>query len=198
MRRWRRRLGIPIVTFARGWLLNRVLAVLPWDRARYAYYRRVCGMRIGATSTVWTGARFTGDALDRISIGEHCSIGYDSFWVAGDAIVLENHVITGHRVEFYTSDHDPDDPGFRRRDAPIRVRAHAWIGSRALILKGVTIGRGAVVAAGAVVTRDVEPFAVVAGNPARFVRRRRVDEDMPGAGGSTGQGAEGVDGPPPG
>ena len=116
-RRRRRRIGIPVVTFLRGWFLNRVVAALPCDRWRYAYYRRVCGMHLDATSTVWTGAQFTGNAFDRISIGEHCTVGYDSFWVAGDAIALEEHVTTGHRVEFYTSDHDPDDPSFGRRDA---------------------------------------------------------------------------------
>lgn len=171
-RRWRRRIGIPIVTFLRGWFLNRVVATLPFDRWRYAYYRRVCGMQIDGTSTLWTGAQFTGDALDRISIGRHCSIGYDSFWVAGDAITIEDNVITGHRVEFYTSDHDPDDPSLRRRDAPIVVQSQAWIGSRAIVLKGVTIGRGAVVAAGAVVTRNVEAFTIVAGNPAAPIRTR--------------------------
>lgn len=171
-RRWRRRIGIPIVTFLRGWFLNRVVATLPFDGWRYFYYRRVCGLRLGRTSTLWTGAQFTGDALDRIAIGEHCSIGYDSFWVAGAAITLEDRVVTGHRVEFYTSDHDPDDPSFRRRDAPIVVQTEAWIGSRAIILKGVTIGRGAVVAAGSIVTHDVEPFTIVGGSPARPIRRR--------------------------
>jgi acetyltransferase-like isoleucine patch superfamily enzyme len=53
---------------------------------------------------------------------------------------------------------------------PIRIGDHAWIGFNSIILKGVTIGEGAVVAAGSVVTKDVPPFAVVAGNPARVIR----------------------------
>ena len=55
--------------------------------------------------------------------------------------------------------------------APVRIDAHAWIGCNAIILKGVHIGEGAVVAAGAVVTRDVPPHAVAAGNPARIIRQ---------------------------
>ena len=57
------------------------------------------------------------------------------------------------------------------RSAPIVIEDRAWIGFNAIILKGVTIGEGSVVAAGAVVTKDVEPYTVVAGNPARVVKR---------------------------
>jgi len=160
----------------RGWVLNRIVAYVPLPKVRYAYYRTVVGIRIGKSSSVWMGAQFTGEALDQIRIGEHCSIAYDSFWVAGAPIIIKDHVVTGHRVEFYTSDHDPDDPAFARRDAPIVIEEYAWIGSRAVILKGVTVGRGAVVAAGSVVTTDVEPFAIVGGNPARPIRKRGTTE----------------------
>ena len=51
-----------------------------------------------------------------------------------------------------------------------------WIGARAIILPGVTIGEGAVVAAGAVVTKDVEPWAVVGGNPAKFIKKRGLED----------------------
>lgn len=176
-RRWiRSYVGIPVVTLLRGWILNRIVAYIPVAAVRLAYYRHVCGIQIGPGSSVWMGAQFTGEALDQIRIGARCSIAYDSFWVAGVPIVIADDVVTGHRVEFYTSDHDPDDPAFTRRDAPIVVEEHAWIGSRAIVLKGVTIGRGAVVAAGAVVTRSVAPYTIVAGNPARPVRPRGTTE----------------------
>jgi maltose O-acetyltransferase len=168
--------GIPVVALLRGWVLNRIVANVPVAALRLAYYRHVCGIEIGPGSSVWMGAQFTGGAVDRIRIGARCSIGYDSFWVAGAPITVADDVVTGHRVEFYTSDHDPDDPGFTQRDAPIVVEEQAWIGSRAIVLKGATIGRGAVVAAGAVVTRSVEPYTIVAGNPARLVRRRGTTE----------------------
>jgi maltose O-acetyltransferase len=59
-----------------------------------------------------------------------------------------------------------NDPLFREVLAPVTIADHVWIGSRAMILPGITVGEGAVVAAGAVVTRNVEPYTVVAGVPA--------------------------------
>jgi len=169
-------LGIPIVALLRGWVLNRVVSNMPFPTLRYAYYRLVCRIKIGAGSSIWMGAQFTGGAIDQIQIGEGCSVAYESFWVAGAPIILKNNVVTGHRVEFYTSDHDPNDPAFARRDAPIVIEDQAWIGSRAIILKGVTVGQGAVIAAGAVVTKDVPPLAIVAGNPAKIIRMRKSNE----------------------
>lgn len=168
--------GIPIMLFLLRWALNRVVAYFPSTTVRYTFYRWVCGFKVPKTSTLCTGAQFTGDGLREISIGEHSYVGYDSFWVAGAAITVGAYVSIGHRVEFYTSDHDPDDPAFTRRDAPIVIGDYAWIGSRAIILKGVTVGRGAVIAAGSLVTKDVEPFTIVAGHPAKFVRRRGTTE----------------------
>ncbi len=177
LRRWlNRQVAVPVVGFLRTWVLNVVISNVPWTAVRHSYYRRVCGISIGEGTTIWSGVRFTGGAMNRIRIGEHCSIPYYAFFVAGDSISIGNHVVFGHAVELYTSDHDPDDPAFSRRDAPIEIHDRAWIGSRVLILKGVTIGEGAVVAAGSVVTRNVPPFTIVGGNPARVIRERGARE----------------------
>lgn len=177
IRQWlNEHVGIPVVVLLRGWVLNRLIANVPLPWLRDAYYRRVCGIKIGKGSAIWQGAQFTGDKLNEIEIGDHCAISFNSFWVAGAAIILKNDVVTGHFVEFYTSDHDPDDPAFTRRNAPIVIEDHVWIGSRAIILKGVTVGRGAVIAAGSVVTRDVAPFTIVGGNPAKLIRKRGATE----------------------
>jgi maltose O-acetyltransferase len=71
-----------------------------------------------------------------------------------------------------TAAHGVADPEFRVIGEPVVIEDHVWIGSRAMILGGVTLGRGAVVAAGAIVTRDVPPLAIVAGIPARVVGER--------------------------
>lgn len=63
------------------------------------------------------------------------------------------------------------------KSAPIHICSKAWIGARSIILKGVTIGEGAVVAAGSVVTKDVEPWTVVGGNPAQLIKRLREKDN---------------------
>tara|TARA_Y100001970_G_C14077294_1_gene772735 strand:+ start:621 stop:1172 length:552 start_codon:yes stop_codon:yes gene_type:complete len=162
----------PIVTFMRTWILNVIVGHIPWAGLRYLYYKMICQITIGEQTEIWTGVRFVGGAMDKISIGKFSVIPHGALLVAGDAIRIGDNVVFGHDVQLYTSDHDPDDPTFARRDAPIEIHDNVWVGSRAIILKGVTIGEGAVVAAGSVVTRDVESFSIVGGNPARKIRDR--------------------------
>ena len=173
LRGWfNKRFAVPVMGFLRTWVLNVLISNMPFSALRNFYYRRVCGISIGKGSEIWSGVRFAGGAMNKITIGNHCSIPHYSFFVAGAKISIGDHVVFGHAVELYTSDHDPDDPEFSRRDAPIEIQDRAWIGSRAVILKGVRIGEGAVVAAGSVVTKNVDAFSIVGGNPARVIRVR--------------------------
>lgn len=109
--------------------------------------------------------------------GKNIKIGKDVFVNSGccfqdqGGVTLGDGCLVGHNVVFATLDHDKR-PG-RRGDmtaAPIVVGKDVWIGAHATILKGVTIGDGAIVAAGAVVTRDVPPNTIAAGVPARVVK----------------------------
>lgn len=84
-------------------------------------------------------------------------------------------VSIGPEAAILTLGHDPNSASFEDRGAPVVIGDRVWIAYRAVVLPGVTIGEGAVVAAGAVVTKDVPPFSVVAGNPARVVRQRNSD-----------------------
>lgn len=173
MRSWiNHHLAVPVVALLRNWVLNVIISNLPISPLRHAYYKHVCGMTIGSNTQIWMGARFTGDRMHHINIGNRCSIPYNSFWVVGDNITVGDNVVFGHNVSLYTSDHDPDDPKFARRNAPIDIHDWTWIGSQVMIMKGVTIGEGAVVAAGSIVAEDVAPHTIVAGRPARFVRER--------------------------
>jgi acetyltransferase-like isoleucine patch superfamily enzyme len=81
-------------------------------------------------------------------------------------------VSIGPEAAILTLGHDPNSGSFADRGGPVVIGDRAWIAYRAIVLPGVTVGEGAVVAAGAVVTKDVPPFAVVAGNPARVVKQR--------------------------
>jgi acetyltransferase-like isoleucine patch superfamily enzyme len=111
---------------------------------------RATGTRIGARS--WINQRVLMDLRGGITIGEDVS-------VSADAALL-------------TSGHAFNEPMFKLTTAPIVIEDKVWIGARATVMPGVTVGRGAVVAACAVVTKDVEPMAIVAGIPARRVGTR--------------------------
>jgi len=114
-------------------------------------------------------------------VGARCKISSHAFICEG--VVIEDEVFIGHHVCF-TNDVFPRAcraDGTLQQDADwqvvaTRVRRRASIGSGAVILPGVTVGEGAVVGAGSVVTKDVAPRAVVAGNPARVIRTLESDE----------------------
>jgi acetyltransferase-like isoleucine patch superfamily enzyme len=112
-----------------------------------------------------------------LRIGNNVHIGHMVGFVVNKAITLEDGVMIASNCYFADSDAHPIDPGRRTRGEPpsiedvkpIVICRNAWIGNNAHILKGVTVGEGAIVAAGSVVAKDVPPFAIVAGNPARVV-----------------------------
>ncbi len=109
-----------------------------------------------------------------IRIGKHVFVNYDCSFQDVDQITLEDHVTIGPRVNLIAGGH-PVVLEERRQGVithkPIVIKRHVWIGTAATVLAGVTVGENSVVAAGAVVTRDVEPDCVVAGVPAKVVKR---------------------------
>src|SRR5262249_26833782 len=124
---------------------------------------------------VWIAAG--SGAAKRLAIGDDTGIGFGSQLIVGDAITIGRHVMIANRVSLIGFDGHPLDPFARARNEPpgpegiasITIRDYPWIGSDSIILKGVTIGRGAVVAMGSVVKMSVPDLTVVAGNPAKVV-----------------------------
>ena len=117
------------------------------------------------------------------NFGKNIAIGRDVFINSGchfqdqGGIEIGDGVLIGHNVVLATIDHDLD-PAMNRKNhyAPIKIGAHVWIGSNATILSGVSIGEWSVVAAGAVVTKDVPPMTVVGGVPARVIKNIEPEE----------------------
>lgn len=135
------------------------------------------GVFIGAQ--VYIQGRFDGTT----KIGNHVWIGPQSYFDARN-LILEDHVGWGPGAKVLGSSHTalPIDRPIIETDLeikPVRVQAWADIGTGAVLLPGVTVGKGSIVGAGAVVTRDVEPFSIVAGVPAKFVRWRDGYEPKP-------------------
>ena len=107
-----------------------------------------------------------------ISIGDRSVVNAHSVLDGRGGLTIEHDVDIAMDVQIWTLEHDPDHPTHGTRSAEVLIEHHAWIASRAVILPGVTIGHGAVVATGAVVTRDVPPLTVVGGVPARAIAKR--------------------------
>jgi maltose O-acetyltransferase len=91
------------------------------------------------------------------------------------SITTGDDVSIGPEASILTLGHDPQSPEFALRGGEVTIGDRVWIGYRALVLPGVSIGEGAVVAAGAVVTKSVEPYTIVGGNPARLIGQRSRD-----------------------
>ncbi|MGA8015982.1 MAG: acyltransferase [Candidatus Dormiibacterota bacterium] len=108
----------------------------------------------------------------RWSIGTGTRVNRDCTLDMRGGLHIGEHVSISPEVVILSCDHDPNLQGFRLRHRRVLIEERAWIGMRAMIMPGVRIGRGAVVAAGAVVTRDVEPLSVVGGVPARVIGHR--------------------------
>jgi acetyltransferase-like isoleucine patch superfamily enzyme len=160
-----------------NYLTNYLIPHIPSFGLRRAWYRSVVGISFGHHAGVHLGCYiwyYTPSQVrrDRVSIGAYSRINRNcSLDIRGGLVIGEN-VSVSPEVMILTAAHRATDPEFRVVNEPVAIEDHVWIGSRATILGGVTLGRGSVVAAGSVVTRDVPPLAIVAGVPARVVATR--------------------------
>ena len=152
-----------------SWLLESRRSKLS-KRIRYHFAKRVCAL--GRDVNIERGAYFTPELTvgDRSGVGVRCEI-YGPVTIGRD-------VMMGPEVVIYTCGHE-----FSRTDIPIREQGDSpvepvtigddcWIGRRAMIMPGVSVGKGCVIGAGAVVTRDIPDFSVAGGVPARVLKTR--------------------------
>lgn len=136
---------------------------------------RQAGVQIGARSLVQGPLHITGEGnpCREISIGEYTMISGTLHLDIGAPIRIGSRVRIGHDVSLITVDHDVGPEEMRsgkRKFGPIEIGDGAWLASRVVVLPGVRVGAGAIVAAGSLVTRDVPANALVVGVPARVVR----------------------------
>ncbi|MUP45423.1 acyltransferase [Gramella sp. BOM4] len=112
--------------------------------------------------------------LNNLSIGAYSFIGRAEI-ALHDQIYIGEKVCISDGVKLLTGTHDIEDPQWELITKPIIIESNVWIAESAIILPGVHLGKGAVVGAGAVVRKNVDPYTVVVGNPARPVRKRRYE-----------------------
>lgn len=155
--------------FAIGYLPNDILTHIPFWSWRKFFLGRL-GTKIGKASFIAKKNFFINPNL--LSVGNHSHINQDCIIDARGGITIGDNVSVSHRVNLMTGSHDMNSPGFVGEFAPIVIDDYVWVGVNSTILQGVHIGKGAVVAAGAIVTKDVPPYTVVAGIPAKAIAQR--------------------------
>lgn len=132
---------------------------------------RIFGMHIGKGSTIHMYASFYNPS--NIIIGNDTIIGEWAVLDGRAPLIIGNHVDIASNVMIYNAEHDINSTSFTKAKMDkVEIADFVFIGPRAIILPGISIGKGAVVAAGAVVTKDVEPLSIVGGVPAREIGKR--------------------------
>lgn len=154
-------------------LITRGLPQFSFNRTRTALLR-AAGFTIGKSSFVMGPLCITGPGpASLLTIGDHDGISGPLHIDLGARVSIGHRVRFGQDVMLLTMDHEfgpAEERCGRLTAAPIRIEDGAWLASRVTVLPGVTVGRGSIVAAGAVVTRDVPPGCLVGGVPARVIR----------------------------
>lgn len=163
-----------------NYLTNHVVAHLPSFTARHLWYRRVLGIQLGDHASLHMGTYmwfWSPREIRRIGvrIGRNSHIGRNCTLDARSPLTIGENVALSPEVVILAGTHDVNDPRFANSEVgpwAVAIEDHVWIGTRAMIMPGVTVGRGAVVAAGSVVTKDVSPLTIVAGVPAKPIGMR--------------------------
>lgn len=158
--------------FKRGfddWLRNTIIAYFPSIRIRNMYLRHA---KVKMTKNVRFREGFHIRCPKGITIEDGVSIGPHVLLDGRRGLCIKRNAVVAYGAIIWTLNHDYNDINFSLKGDSVTIGAYSWICSRSIILPGVTIGEGAVVASGAVVTHDVPPYTIVGGIPAKVISYR--------------------------
>lgn len=157
---------------------NRIIGYVPIRAVRSFYYRHALGWQIASGATINTGLKIFG-GRGKVSVGRNSTIQIECLFagVGMTELRIGENVAIAYRVMLILGGHDAHDPTFPGVVEPIVIEDYVFIGAGAIVLAGVTLGRGCVVASGAIVTKSVPPYTIVGGNPAKPIGERRRDLD---------------------
>ena len=154
----------------RLYICNHVVCHIPSHNLRLWYYKNVMGFHIGKGSSIFMNCKF--DCAKGLTVGSNSVVNSNCRLDSRGGLTIGDNVSISNDVVILTADHDLNSPDFAGRNKAVAIEDYVWIGTRAMILPGVSIAKGAVVAAGSVVSKDVEPFQVVGGVPAKLITTR--------------------------
>jgi putative colanic acid biosynthesis acetyltransferase WcaF len=157
-----------------AWSLGRWLVRLS-PRPCFGWRRgvlRLFGAKVGAQVHVYPSTHLY--MPWNVEIGDWAALGEDVLIYSLGKVCIGKHATLSYRTHVCAGSHDLEDPALPLLKPPVFIEEGVWIGTEAFIGPGVTVKQGAVVGARAVVVKDVEPFDIVAGNPARYIRKRKL------------------------
>lgn len=150
------------------YLANHFIANCPIEKVRHYFYKKFLKIEIGKHTHLSMNIFITGfHKKPEIKIGDHCVINRQTYLDGRMGIEIEDNVNISFGCTILTLQHEVQSPNFECKGSKVVIKKNAWIGLKAIIMPGVEIGEGAVVGAGAVVTKNVSPYTIVAGVPAK-------------------------------
>jgi acetyltransferase-like isoleucine patch superfamily enzyme len=160
-----------VLSELRLYLCNHIIAHIPSHSIRLWFYRKIMKFQIGSGTSILMNCKF--DAAGGLIIGDHSVINANCRLDTRGGLEISDNVSISENVHILSADHDMNSINFGGRKKKVKIRAFVWIGTRATILPGVDIGEGSVVAACALVSKSIDPFNVVAGIPAKVIKKRQ-------------------------
>jgi acetyltransferase-like isoleucine patch superfamily enzyme len=165
----------PVKIFMEGILLYAALIVgrMKSQKIRLCIYRLVFRLKIDKKVVIYNNLQVRRG--HKIIIGKGTVVGDQCILDGRNGLEIGSNVNISTGVWIWTEQHDPQSPTFGTNGKKVKIADRAWISSRVTILPGITIGEGAVVAANAVVTKDIEPFSIYGGIPAKKIAERNKE-----------------------
>jgi len=154
-------------------LIHLISLHLPFHSVRKFVFT-LAGIKIGEGSVIHMGCKFFNPK--GVSIGKDTMIGNNTFLDGRSQIFIGDHVDIASEVLIYNSEHDINSDDFHAIQEPVNIDDYVFVGPRAIILPGVQVEKGAIIAAGAVVIKKVEKYSIVAGVPAKVIGQRKVTD----------------------
>ena len=150
-------------------LLNHIFNKLPFFYVRYVVYKHMYGLKIG-NSVLHMGIVMFSPW--KVKIGDNVVVHFDAFIDGRGEVEIGDNIDISFGVKIFSEQHDVSSDSYATVSKRVIIKDHAMIGSYSIILPGITIGEGAVVAAGSIVTKDVPNYEVWGGNPAKHIKLR--------------------------
>lgn len=173
MKKYKKLLLYPY-NFIMHYIPNHIINKIPIYFLRNLYYKNIMKIKIGKGSSIHLGVFLN---RNKLSIGINSAINRNCYLDNRGHLQIGNNVSISPEVHLITASHDTQDPAFKYFEGKIIIDDFVWIGTRAIVLPNVKIGKGAVIASGAVVTKNVPEYAIVGGVPAKPIGTRTQNLD---------------------